>query len=63
MGGTGTNGHELKMQRDTGSSITILSTEMWAELGSPRLLSHAQCTEAYDGNLRRQEESLDCEII
>ena len=54
------NGHIPKRQKDSGSSITIISTEMWIKMGSQSLASHAQLLEDYDGQLMRHEVSLDC---
>ena len=31
------NGHDVRMQNDTGSSVTIISTKIWREIGSPTL--------------------------
>ena len=48
------------MQKDSGSSNTITSTER-RKNGSPSLTSHALFIEAYDSHLMRHEGSLDSE--
>ena len=31
------NGHDVRMQNDTGPSVTIISTKIWREIGTPTL--------------------------
>ena len=44
------NGHDVRMQNDTGSSVTIISTKIWREIGSPTLSTSPRWIEAYDGH-------------
>ena len=55
--------HQLKMQNNSGSWITIMSTEMWAKLALLSLTSNVKFIERFDGYLLRREVSLDNEIV
>ena len=44
------NGHDVRMQNDTVSSVTIISTKIWQEIGSPTLSTSLRWIEAYDGH-------------
>ena len=56
------NGHDVPMQNDTGSSVTIISTKIWWESGSPTLSTSARWIEAYDGHRMLYLGHLKCEI-
>jgi hypothetical protein len=43
-------GRDIKMQVDTGSDRTIISSKMWKTLGSPTLKRYNGSSEAYDGH-------------
>ena len=44
------NGHDVRMQNDTGSSVTIISTKIWREIGSLTLSTSPRSIEAFDGH-------------
>ena len=44
------NGHTIPMQIDTGSSISLLSSNIWQQLGRPMLHKCDRQLEAYDGH-------------
>ena len=44
------NDKHLKMQQDTGSTITIISSKMWKELNKPTLQRTTAKLQAYDGH-------------
>ena len=56
------NGHDVRMQNDTGSSVTIISTKNWREIGSPTLSTSPRWIEAYDGHRMLYLGHLKCEI-
>ena len=56
------NGHEVRMQNDTGSSVTIISTNIGRENGSPTLRTSLRWIEAYDGHRMLYLGHLKCEI-
>ena len=56
------NGHDVRMQNDTGSSVTIISTKIWREIGSPTLATSPRWIEAYDGHRMLYIGHLMCEI-
>ena len=55
-------GHDVRMQNDTGSSVTIISTKIWREIGSPTLSTSPRWIEAYDGHRMLYLSHLKCEI-
>ena len=50
------------MQNDTGSSMTIISTKLWREVGSPTLRTSPPWIEAYDEHRMLYLGHLKCEI-
>ena len=56
------NGNDVRMQNDTGSSVTIILTKIWREIGSPTLSTSPRWIEAYDGNRMLCLGHLKCEI-
>ena len=44
------NDHDVRMQNDTGSSVTIISRKVWRKIGSPTLSTSPRWIEAYDGH-------------
>jgi len=44
------NGKDFMMQIDTGASLTIISSRMWEDLGSPHLESYERKLLTYDGH-------------
>ena len=56
------NGHDVRMQNDTGSSMTIISTKVWRKIGSPALNTNPRWIEAYDGHRMQYLGHLECEI-
>ena len=41
------NGHDVRMQNDTGSSVTIISAQIWRKIGSLTLSTSPRWIEAY----------------
>ena len=56
------NGRDIRMQNDTGSSVTKILTKIWREIGSPTLSTIARWFEAYDGHRMLYLGPLKCEI-
>ena len=54
-------GHDVRMQNDTGSSVTIISTKIWREIGYPTLSTSPRWIEAYDGHRMLYLSHLKCE--
>ena len=50
------------MQNDTESSVTIIPTKIWREIGSPTLSTSPRWIEAYDGQRMLYLGHLKCEI-
>lgn len=44
------NGHNIKMEVDTGSSATLISLNMWRGIGAPQLSPSSHVFTAYDGH-------------
>ena len=59
------NGHHVRMQNDTGSSLSIISTKSWRRIGSSAsaLSTNPQRIEAYDGHRLHYLCHLKCEIL
>ena len=56
------NGHDVRMQNNTGSSVTIISSKKWPEIGSPTLSTSRRWIEAYDGHRMLYLGHLKCEV-
>ena len=56
------NSHDVRMQIDTGSSVTIISTKTWREISYPTLSTIPRWIEAYDGHRMLYLGHLMCEI-
>ena len=40
----------VRMQIDTGASVSVISTKMWTDMGKPSLMKSSKRLEAYDGH-------------
>ena len=56
------NGHDVRMQNDTGSSVAFISTKYCREFGSPTLSTSPRWIEAYAGHRMLYLGHLKCEI-
>ena len=56
------NGHDVRMQKDTGSSVTIISTKIWRKNGSPTLSTSPRWIEEYGEHRMLYLGHLKCEI-
>ena len=64
------NGYSIPMQVDTGSSISVISTKLWEQMGKPKLSKSKRNLEAYDGHVLKSmgefcadiegEDTYDC---
>ena len=56
------NGHDVRMQNDTGSSVTIISTKIWRKIGSPTLSTSPRWIEVFGGHRMHYLGHLKCDI-
>ena len=54
--------HKIKMQVDTGSDSTVISSLIWTELGKPQLNGKVRRLEAYDGHQLTLLGTLTCDF-
>ena len=47
---TSIGNHLVKMQKDTGASISIISSKIWENIGRPSLSKSSKKLETYDGH-------------